>query len=435
MKKIGIIVLFYGFSISGKAQIFDRIKNKVNQKVNDAVDKTIDNVGKKKKDSTANNLPKAVDSTVTQTTSTTVNSTTGAPASPGVSAPPEDIKAYSKFDFVPGEKIIVEENFSQDAIGEFPDKWNTKTSAEVVTVSNKPGKWLCLKQDGVFYPEYISTLPDNFTLQVDVMVSNGISNIGALTIALAATKEDREKFDNGYVNSDISVPGIKIDINPQSGTYEGSFSYSSNALGHGNINNLTSEFHAPDKTFATISIWRQKQRVRVYVNSTKMLDLPRAIEPGAIINSLIFGAYAPDYEKKGGAFYIGNIRLAVGAPDTRNKLITEGKFVTHGILFDVNSDKIKPESNGALQDIANVLKDNSTIRVKIVGHTDSDGDDKMNLDLSKKRADAVKAALVASFGIDGARLDTDGKGKTQPIDVNTTPVGKANNRRVEFIKL
>lgn len=435
MKKIGIIVLFYGFSISGKAQLFDRIKNKVNQKVNDAVDKTIDNVGKKKKDSTANNLPKAVDSTVTQTTSTTVNSTTGAPASPGVSTPPEDIKAYSKFDFVPGEKIIVEENFSQDAIGEFPDKWNTKTSAEVVTVSNKPGKWLCLKQDGVFYPEYISTLPDNFTLQVDVMVSNGISNIGALTIALAATKEDREKFDNGYVNSDISVPGIKIDINPQSGTYEGSFSYSSNALGHGNINNLTSEFHAPDKTFATISIWRQKQRVRVYVNSTKMLDLPRAIEPGAIINSLIFGAYAPDYEKKGGAFYIGNIRLAVGAPDTRNKLITEGKFVTHGILFDVNSDKIKPESNGALQDIANVLKDNSTIRVKIVGHTDSDGDDKINLDLSKKRADAVKAALVASFGIDGARLDTDGKGKTRPIDVNTTSVGKANNRRVEFIKL
>ena len=83
-------------------------------------------------------------------------------------------------------------------------------------------------------------------------------------------------------------------------------------------------------------------------------------------------------------YYIGNLRLAVGAPDTRNKLLTQNKWVTHGILFDVNSDKIKPESYGSMKEIANVLKENTDLKVKIVGHTDADGNDASNLDLSKQ---------------------------------------------------
>jgi OmpA-OmpF porin, OOP family len=72
--------------------------------------------------------------------------------------------------------------------------------------------------------------------------------------------------------------------------------------------------------------------------------------------------------------------------------------------------------------------------VQIVGHTDSDGDEAANLELSRRRAAAVKATLTKEFAIDAARMDTDGKGESQPIDSNTTPSGKANNRRVEFIK-
>ena len=134
-------------------------------------------------------------------------------------------------------------------------------------------------------------------------------------------------------------------------------------------------------------------------------------------------------------YLVGNLKFSVGAPDTRNKLITEGKFVTRGILFDVNSDKIRPESYGVLKDIADVLKENAEVKVKIVGHTDSDGKDADNLNLSKRRAEAVKASLAKDFGIDASRLETDGKGESQPVDKNTTAEGKANNRRVEFIKL
>lgn len=127
--------------------------------------------------------------------------------------------------------------------------------------------------------------------------------------------------------------------------------------------------------------------------------------------------------------------MAAGLPDTRSKLLTEGKFVTHGILFDVNSDRIKPQSYGVLKDIASVLSENSSVAVKIIGHTDSDGNAAANLDLSQRRAEAVKVSLIKDFGIDASRLQTDGKGASQPVDSNNTAEGKANNRRVEFVKL
>ena len=82
-----------------------------------------------------------------------------------------------------------------------------------------------------------------------------------------------------------------------------------------------------------------------------------------------------------------------------------------------------------------MLKENAAVKVKIVGHTDSDGDNAANLGLSKKRAEAVKDMLSKEFGIDESRMETEGKGETQPAAQNTTTEGKAQNRRVEFIKL
>ncbi len=191
-------------------------------------------------------------------------------------------------------------------------------------------------------------------------------------------------------------------------------------------------FSEPDKTSVRVSIWRQKTRVRVYMDDKKVWDLPRGISEGLKLESVYFRN--DGNSNNDDAFYIGNIRLAVGNPDTRNKLITEGKFVTNGILFDVNSDKIKPESYGAIKDIANVLTENKEVNVQIIGHTDSDGDDNGNLTLSKKRAEAVKAALSKEFGIAASRMTTDGKGESAPVDSNNTALGKAKNRRVEFVK-
>ncbi len=116
-------------------------------------------------------------------------------------------------------------------------------------------------------------------------------------------------------------------------------------------------------------------------------------------------------------------------------MITEGKLITYGIYFDVNSDKVKPESNGTLNDIAKVLKETPNMNIKIVGHTDSDGDDTKNLELSQRRAISVKNALSNNFGITADRFQTDGAGESMPLVPNTTAEQKSKNRRVEFIKI
>jgi len=92
-------------------------------------------------------------------------------------------------------------------------------------------------------------------------------------------------------------------------------------------------------------------------------------------------------------------------------------------------------ANHTVWEISKVLTDNPTVKIKIVGHTDSDGDDKSNLDLSKRRAESVKNSLVNDFSIDETRIQTEGKGESDPIAKNDFPVNKAKNRRVEFLKL
>lgn len=204
------------------------------------------------------------------------------------------------------------------------------------------------------------------------------------------------------------------------------------ANGENEINNEIKmpQWSEKGKQFAKVSIWRQKGRLRVYVNEDKLVDMPRFFAESKPYHMAFFRSFFEDCQ-----VLMTNIRYAVAGEDTRSKLITEGKFVTNGILFDVNSDNIKSESGIVLKEIAGVLQENPTVNVKIIGHTDSDGDANANLILSKKRALAVKNALINFYGINAARMETDGKGESAPAESNTTLVGKANNRRVEFIKL
>src|SRR5664280_2802873 len=180
-----------------------------------------------------------------------------------------------------------------------------------------------------------------------------------------------------------------------------------------------------------VIIWVQNRRLRIYQKSAKVLDIPTNIFEGTQFNRFCFRL--PRGASCGA--YISNLRITSAAPDMRSKLLTEGKLISYGIYFDVNKDVVKPESYGTLKGIADVLNENPDVKVKIVGHTDSDGADAANLDLSKRRGGAVKSELVKSFGIDTSRLEADGMGETQPVAPNDTPSNKALNRRVELIKL
>lgn len=327
------------------------------------------------------------------------------------------LASYSKFDFIPGEKVIFYDDFSQDNVGDFPALWFSNGSGEVVTLNNYPGKWLALTSEGCYYPERDLLTSENFTAEFDMICNfeEGESfNVGFYVVS-------GNIKDPGEGGAIPGVAGVKTTISPWSidlaayakGEYTGE--------GQGKLELKSGEI-------IHLSYWIQKQRMRIYVNEKKVIDAPRILPAGYKFNILRFEL---DESKP----YMANFRVAAGLPDTRNKLITEGKLVTYGIYFDVNSDKVKPESYGTLKDIAAVLNEVPTVRVKIFGHTDADGDDAKNLDLSKRRAASVKNELAKSFGVNADRLDTDGMGETKPVASNDTPVNKALNRRVEFIKL
>lgn len=406
---------------------------KTADKVTDKVLGKLFNKKNKKAADTAKNTASIANPTIQGSTgnpgSTGSVSNQGGPSS-------ASLKTYSKFDFEPGEKILSVEDFSQDAQGDFPAKWNTNSTGEIQTIEGRQGKWLSIAKKGLFYPEYINNLPDNFTYQFDLICSDNYSYYSSnLHMEFAALKNPSKDF--GHMGIEVPKNCVDVQLHPQDGNGD---------VGHTTLqvfadNNKTLQNDEtitqwvsknPAKRTVKVSVWRQKQRLRVYLNEEKIWDLPRAFDADKKYNTILF---ALDDGRPGGMYLLSNMRLAVGSPDTRNKLMTEGKFSTTGILFDVNSATIKPESYGVLKDIASVLTENSAVRVKIVGHTDSDGEAAMNLALSKKRADAVKDALSKEFGVDASRMDTDGKGSTQPATPNTTPEGKAQNRRVEFVKL
>ncbi len=340
----------------------------------------------------------------------------------------------SKYDFVPGDKVIAFEDFNSAAIGDFPTRWNTNATAEVVTINNKEGKWLKIGKKGVFYPEFITNLPENFTLEFDLGVNNA-NYFSPLSLNIANLKKPDDFIDYAYLVSLRPEHAVHLEFKPANTVYAGVSKLITGKQGISSIDNSV-EYQVWDineNKFAHISLWRQNLRLRVYLNGEKIWDSPRAFDPSGKYNAITFAFYGP-YNKED-YYLLDNVRLAVGAPDTRNKLITEGKFVTSGINFDVNSDKIKPESYGIIKEIANVLKENEAVKIKIVGHTDSDGDDSKNMELSKKRAESVKNALANDYQVSSERLEIDGKGESVPVGKNDTPEGKAQNRRVEFIKM
>lgn len=115
-----------------------------------------------------------------------------------------------------------------------------------------------------------------------------------------------------------------------------------------------------------------------------------------------------------------------------DQIMSQGKFITRNILFDVGKSTIKAESFPEIMKIASVMREHAELMFSIEGHTDSDGDANSNKILSQDRAKAIKDALI-KMGIENERLESKGYGQTKPIDTNATKEGKANNRRVEFV--
>jgi outer membrane protein OmpA-like peptidoglycan-associated protein len=177
-----------------------------------------------------------------------------------------------------------------------------------------------------------------------------------------------------------------------------------------------------------IAMIMKGRSIKIYVDQYRVLNVPNNT---AVPTKVFFGGIG----NIDNPIIFKNVKIAEGGGmNMVGKAFTDGKYISHGIRFDVNKATITPESMGEINGIVKILQENPTLKFEIGGYTDSDGDDASNLKLSQARADAVKNQLV-SLGIDGSKLTTKGYGETKPMGDNTTFEGKANNRRVEFVKL
>jgi len=123
-----------------------------------------------------------------------------------------------------------------------------------------------------------------------------------------------------------------------------------------------------------------------------------------------------------------------GGQQIEQALKQKGQAEVYGIYFDFASDKIKPESKPVVDEIADALSHNPAWKLRVEGHTDNIGGDDYNLDLSQRRAEAVRLALVTGYHIAADRLTPQGFGATRPKETNDTLAGRARNRRVELVR-
>ena len=297
---------------------------------------------------------------------------------------------------MPGDKIIFEDDLSGEQLGEFPSKWdllggnaeNAKFGDENVISFNQGRTQITPLMEKEEY------LPEIFTIEFDVYFYGKYNEAYTL------------KFNN---QKSIDIRPNKVSMGKFAGTPgEG-------ARGAG--------WHHFAMSF-------NKRALKAYFDQTRVLNIPNLKKKPTsfFISALAHGA------RRGDPAIIKNIRIAEGGVKLYDRLSTEGKIVTRGILFDVNKATLKPESMGIINKIVNLMKEHPDVNFSVEGHTDSDGEEAFNQQLSEQRSKTVKTTFV-EFGIAESRLKTKGWGESKPVDNNTSPEGKANNRRVEFVKL
>ena len=318
-------------------------------------------------------------------------------------------------------------------MGDFPALWTGTGNGEINKIEGIEGNWLKLSDQTTYYLMKDLNLATNFMLEFDLVYDKEKRNV-QFYLELFEGDGDYVKGNHLiYKVSNFGKKGTQIEIDNYRGEF-GVIGYQNDITQGKWIPEVKVSRQFEEKNFLHIIIWRQNRRLRIYTDGKKVLDGPTALPSEFNPNRLAFFARIP-VQNKSSNLFLSNLKFTTASPDTRHKLLTEGKFISYGIYFDIGKAVVKPESNGTINEIAKILNENPDLRIKITGHTDADGDDESNLSLSQKRAQAVKEVLVNEFKIDQNRIETEGLGETKPVAANDTPENKSKNRRVEFIKL
>jgi len=322
---------------------------------------------------------------------------------------------YTKFDFVPGQRVLFYDDLSQEEVGEFPSRWSLKTGVfEIAKVG--PDGWIMATTRGQISPKInVNQLPEKYTVEFEFLNRTSVYR-GAYYI------------DFNWLDSSGNLMGyLHLFCNTSAYFYM--------KLDQGGVQSISDKKLPP--SFATgvhqIRMMVTKSSVKCYVDNERLVNAPKSeyFKP----TSFAISIHGDDVDFEKEKIFFRNFRFAEGGKTMREQLDESGHIVTHGIYFDMNSDKIRGESYKTLADIAQMMTDDATLKLMIEGHTDSDGNDASNLELSERRAKSVRQHLIDTYKVSEDRLESKGLGETKPIDANTTPEGKANNRRVELVKM
>ena len=317
--------------------------------------------------------------------------------------------AWANYDFVPGDKVLIYEDFTRDKVGDFPRRFDLVLGNWEV-VDWQGGRYLRATSNAVLAIPLPEALPERFTVEFSVNLQHGGS--------FARLAPGRFFLGPGqsYRGSAISVQPNRAGIVPIRGG------------GPESMSDVQAKMMLDE--IVPIRVMADGEHMRVYLKERRVANVPNAVFPRTDSLFLVLNAARATQP-----ILIGPIRIAGGGRDLYDRLAKEGRVATQGILFATNSDRIRPESTPTLEEIGTMLKDHPELRITIEGHTDSDGEDAYNQTLSEKRAAAVKAFLVATYGIQDSRLQTAGFGESKPVEDNATPEGKQQNRRVELVRV
>ena len=332
--------------------------------------------------------------------------------------------AYAKSDFVAGDEIIFEDLLTGEQLGEFPSKWDLMSGVVEIAKLNGENTINFVEDDSRINPlmeEPKNYLPEIFTVEFDFWVPGMGADVGY-----------HIRFSDQQINElweiTLSRGGWKSDDNEQFNLIEMEWGYynPSDEWISGENENIS----VSGNSWNHFALSFNKRALKIYINGIRIANIPNAKKPQwwSIFNYTWGG-----FNGKGN-MHIKNIRIAKGAVPLYDRMMTDGKFITYGITFDVGKATIKPESMGEINRIVQLMTENPDLKFSVEGHTDSTGNPASNQTLSEQRSQAIVAKLV-EMGIAQDRLTAVGKGQNNPIADNSTDEGRAKNRRVEFVKM
>ena len=327
--------------------------------------------------------------------------------------------AWANYDFVPGERVVFAEDFSKDRVGNFPKRFELLDgNMEVVEWQGK--RWLRVSTEGEFSIALPETLPERFTVEFDLTIPWSGMSIYAHENVSGASGE-------GAAHSVVTVAGSVA------GVFRGQNKGESTADPRTLIKGFSEHYAGGGLSPPyRVRVQADGRYMKVYLNEHRVSNIPNA--DFARTKTLTFHFQSNPWNAEQASPLLGNISINAGGKELYDALVADGRVATQGILFDSGSDRIKPQSTPTLEEITEMLKEHSDLKLTIEGHTDNVGDGGANQMLSEKRAAAVKAFLVEK-GIDASRLESKGLGATKPKTGNETAEGRQTNRRVELVKM